>query len=43
MSELLLAARGKLVPDREWNWWNLILMIGRARLPALHSFPPLPA
>jgi hypothetical protein len=40
MSELLLAGRRELMPHR---WRNLVLVIGRASLLALHAFPPLPA
>jgi hypothetical protein len=43
MGELLLAARGKLVPNRGRNWGNLALLVGRAQLSAPHAFPPLPA
>jgi hypothetical protein len=40
MSQLSLAGRWELMPDR---WRNLVLVIGRTSLLALHAFPPLPA
>jgi hypothetical protein len=40
MSELLLAGRWELMPD---CWRNLVLVMGRTSLLALHAFPPLPA
>jgi hypothetical protein len=43
IGELLLAARGKLVPDRWWNGWNLVWLIGCSQLAAAHAFPPLSA
>jgi len=43
VSELLLAARGKSMPERHRNWGDTALGVGRLTLPAPHGFPPLPA
>jgi hypothetical protein len=43
VSELLLAARGKPMPERHRHWGNTALVVGRLTLPVPHGFPPLPA